>query len=709
MVRTKQTCRKSTGGRAPRRHIATETLWLEGGRRARVPDIQGGDVPCSTLDIADPSGIVTRPLDGGATAGSSAGAGTSTGGTTATGTGSGNGTGTETLVVFRNGTVAPLHGAGARGALGLPRQFMALFKPDGSSCKPESFRSPVWDEYSRSVLMVEGSTGWKGIVQLSVKDGRDTVSRVLALPSDRKPRRSSDSDSGWDSEAQDSDGGHEPLGGPGYESDTSVFGEDAGNNTSWKQRTRAATLLASDGEGRVFYTAGREIKVAHLPASMQAGGGGGGGGGGDNCRAEVCWRVDRLVTGLAFVRPIRGPEGVQDGEGDGGGGGASSSGNGCTGGGSEAYLLFSTRGALYRMRPRAAGGAGPSASSGAGRGQGFEDPELVAGKEGDESRQDGRKGRGTFQVITGLTLDATCRYAYVTDAHVHDDTLVRRVDLSNGRIKTLAKADTGSNDWFERPSVLPSGYMAVLGSGEDIVVIDLGLTPLLPKASSSGPSSGPGQRQAADASQPAAHAASLVSDMRSLLERQPDGTSDLELVVGDRTFHAHRGVLAARCPHVARLLAEAEAEGAAAGADAAQLMSPRRQRLELQGVDPDALPLALRWVYTGSCDEVPSRLQRPLFELAMRLELPGLQTEASTQLVQGLTPATAVPLLLWAAQQAKASTAYTELLEAVKAWFVNHQDEVTAAAPESVKRAMVEETELMFELHAARVKRMKRG
>ncbi|KAG2490845.1 hypothetical protein HYH03_010763 [Edaphochlamys debaryana] len=697
MARTKQTARKSTGGRAPRQQLATKAVRKTPfGPPFAHRDPDARPVLSCSVRIDAPSGLVTRPLEQTAPPGTASASEV-----------------TQTLAVTRSGEVFVLAGAAARGGLAVSEDKVELCATDGSiyHVASDGFRSPVWDEYSRSVLMVEGSTGWKGIVQLSVTGGRDVIRLISRLPRDLgRGSRSSNGGSG-------SDGGSDyESGGSGASSGVDSDYED--RDTRWK--TRTASLLASDGEGRVFYTAGRQIRVMELPASLAAVGRGQDSavdGDSDSEDAEremdseaeagrpsrLCWQADHAITGLAFVRPRSGPEGVQAGEGDGGGGGASGSGDtGDSGGG---CLLFSTRGALYRMRPRTAGGAGPSGSSGAGRPV-FDDPDLVAGDEDEDDREacDGPRGCGTFARITGLTLDATGRFAYVTDVTRSMDTLLRRVrcDDDEAKVRTLGK---NPNGWFERPAILPSGYLAMLGCDADVYGMGLGLQPVLP-TSASGPgrvgAGSVGPRLVDASTQPATHAASLVSDMRSLLERQPDDTSDLELVVGDRTFHAHRGVLAARCPHVARLLAE----GAAAGADAAQLTSPRRQRLELQGVDPEALPLALRWVYTGDAAHVPPGLQQSLLELAVQLGLSAVQEEVTGQLVQGLAPATAVPLLLWAAQQARADPAFAELLAAAKAWFLDHQGEVMAAARDSYRRLMVEDTDLALELQEMQLRRL---
>ncbi|KAG2490860.1 hypothetical protein HYH03_010778 [Edaphochlamys debaryana] len=177
--------------------------------------------------------------------------------------------------------------------------------------------------------MVEGSADWKGIVQLSVQDGRDTVRLVSRLPNDpqpppddRKKKRSS-------------------------ERAREEYMSDDDDVPARKWATWTSTLLASDGEGRIFFTAGHDILVMDLPESLRAArrrrGGSrscvgpdfdpgrkagkeeeeaaaaaaavkrAGASGEERLEARTCWQAKRTITGLAFVRPRPGPAGERAG------------------------------------------------------------------------------------------------------------------------------------------------------------------------------------------------------------------------------------------------------------------------------------------------------------------------------------------------------------------------------------------------------------
>ncbi|KAG2500326.1 hypothetical protein HYH03_001902 [Edaphochlamys debaryana] len=162
---------------------------------------------------------------------------------------------------------------------------------------------------------------------------------------------------------------------------------------------------------------------------------------------------------------------------------------------------------------------------------------------------------------------------------------------------------------------------------------------------------------------------SLHADMGALLDRQPDGTADLTLVVGDRRFPVHRAILGARSPYFRQRLEGGFADGAAA-------------ELSLPDADPDAFALVLRWLYTGAVD-IPSALAPAVAELADRLLLPELCSDAQAVVLSGVSAETVVGCLLWAEGL---GGSFAPLLSQLKAWCAEHGEEVVATAPESLEQ-----------------------
>ncbi|KAG2500405.1 hypothetical protein HYH03_001976 [Edaphochlamys debaryana] len=171
------------------------------------------------------------------------------------------------------------------------------------------------------------------------------------------------------------------------------------------------------------------------------------------------------------------------------------------------------------------------------------------------------------------------------------------------------------------------------------------------------------------------------ADMGALLDAQPDGTADLTLVVGSRRFPVHRAILIARCDYFRQRLEGGFADGAAA-------------ELNLPDADPAALELLLRCIYTGAVG-IPAALAAAVAELADRLLLPELCSDAQAAVLSGITAETVVGSLLWAE---RLGGSFSGLLSSLKAWYLEHHEEVQEAAPDGLKRLSVESPDLMVEL-----------
>ncbi|KAG2436467.1 hypothetical protein HXX76_006770 [Chlamydomonas incerta] len=294
---------------------------------------------------------------------------------------------------------------------------------------------------------------------------------------------------------------------------------------------------------------------------------------------------------------------------------------------------------------RGGAGAAASASTSAGSGTGSAQQQLP----GDAA--DAEEGGGLFSLFD----------------HVDDEDGV----LVNG----IEVEDT---------DVVAPAYMAVLRNGSlvvacasEILALWLGLKPALVRPRVPTP--------------PAAPPRSLAADLGALLGSQPAAASDVTLRVGGRAFAVHRAILAARCDYFRqRLAADAFADGAAA-------------ELELPDADADAFALLLRWLYMGAV-ELPADAGplQCVAELADRLLLPDLSTDATRKLLAAVTPATVVDALLWAERQGDGGAA---LLARLKEWYLAHDAEVAAAARDSLKRLAVASPDMMVELHVAARKR----
>ncbi|KAG2500394.1 hypothetical protein HYH03_001965 [Edaphochlamys debaryana] len=291
---------------------------------------------------------------------------------------------------------------------------------------------------------------------------------------------------------------------------------------------------------------------------------------------------------------------------------------------------------------------------------------LLAGREVDRGDAvDGRAEEARFRDIWGLVADAAGDLIVVDrSAPVGGPTFMRRV-APNGTVTTQARLDEG----LHRPAILPNGYLALCRvSPPSLLVLDLGLNPppLLPPAPPA--PAGPPRR-------------TLHADMGALLDVQPDGTADLTLVVGGRRFPVHRAVLIARCDFFRSQLEGGFADGAAA-------------ELSLPDAGPAAFELLLRFVYTGAVD-TPAALAPSVAELADRLLLPELCSDAQAVVLSGVSAETVVGSLPWAE---RLGASFSSLLSSLKAWYLEHHEEVQEAAPDGLKRLSVESPDLMVEL-----------
>ncbi|KAG2500375.1 hypothetical protein HYH03_001949 [Edaphochlamys debaryana] len=328
------------------------------------------------------------------------------------------------------------------------------------------------------------------------------------------------------------------------------------------------------------------------------------------------------------------------------------------GSGPSGSLVLATHTALYRL-PLGGQGGGSEGGAGAGAGAGaLAAPVLLAGREGGQGDTDGRGGAARFREIGGVVADAE-GVVYVADAS-RASTALRRV-APDGTVTTLGTVD----GQLSRPSFLPNGCLALCcRNPSSLLVLDLGLKPARNRPPSSAPA-GPPCR-------------TLHADMDALLEGP---LSDLTLVVGDRRFPVHRLILIARCDYFRSQLEGGFADGAAA-------------ELSLPDADPAAFELLLRFVYTGAVD-IPAALAPAVAELADRLLLPELCSDAQAVVLSDVAPDTVVDTLLWAE---RLGGSFPGLLSSLKAWAVDHYEEVRREAGESLRRLMVQSPDMALEL-----------
>ncbi|KXZ53975.1 hypothetical protein GPECTOR_6g894 [Gonium pectorale] len=336
--------------------------------------------------------------------------------------------------------------------------------------------------------------------------------------------------------------------------------------------------------------------------------------------------------------------------------------------------MLTSRTAVYRLplgapEPGGAGvqdGAGEGAAvlNAGGDGAAATVPLLLAGHEDEVVAVDGHGGEARFVEMVGATMDGNgC--LWVADWVDDSKATLRRVD-AEGNVSTILGDIPGP---VEGLHILPNGYLAICKS-HALHLLDLGLDP--PR----------GITLAAAPSPPGSPRRTLPGDLGALLDRQPDGTADLEVVVGDTAFPVHRALLGARCDYFRQRLESGFSDGASA-------------RLSLPDADPAAFALLLRFLYTGAVD-IPAALSRPVAELADRLLLPELCRDAQAQVLAEVGPESMVDAMLWAESR---GPGFSLLLSELKAWHLEHYEEVLRQARSSLKRLAVESPDLMLELH----------
>ncbi|PNH06346.1 Kelch-like protein 30 [Tetrabaena socialis] len=318
---------------------------------------------------------------------------------------------------------------------------------------------------------------------------------------------------------------------------------------------------------------------------------------------------------------------------------------------SSGSLLFTTEHALYRLP---LGDPSPR-------------PTLLAGAEGVAGTADGRGADARFFFSSGIVLDGEgC--VYVTDVRCEETTSLRRV-AADGAVTTVRNGLQGG---LEQPAILPNGFLVFCDGIPDGPLHVFGLGLKLPR-----------DHAAAAPLWPAAPAGppprTLPADLAALLARQPDGTADVAIVVGGRTFHAHRGLLCARSDYFQQRFGPDFADGST-------------QQLSLPDADPDAFEVVLGWVYTDAAD-IPAALAAGVAELADRLLLPELREQASTVLEASVSAVTVVGLLLWA--EALGPT-FAGLLSRLKAWYVDNHETVMHEAKEELELLAARSPDLLF-------------
>ncbi|PNH05730.1 Kelch-like protein 38 [Tetrabaena socialis] len=401
-------------------------------------------------------------------------------------------------------------------------------------------------------------------------------------------------------------------------------------------RLELQAFIVTDGAGSLYVADDNRIRKVQLPVA-----------GGGECSSQpqtagggLAAAVPATVEGDVVVStlPLRAPDYIEGLAFDGGGSNGSSS------------LVYATESALYRLRL-----GDPTAA-----------PSLLQGGNG---AADGRGAGAQFDNIRGVAVDGG-GHIYTNHFELVDQdfekTSVRRV-AADGTVSTIAE---GLDALLVHLAILPNGHLVACGGGP-LHVLGLGLklparhaaaAPLLPAAPA-----GPPPR-------------TLPADLCALLDRQPDGTADVAIVVGDRTFHAHRGLLSARSDYFQQRFGADFADGST-------------QKLSLPDADPDAFEVVLCWVYMDAAD-IPAALAQAVAELADRLLLPELFQQAAAVVEAGMSPGTVVGLLLWAEAR---GPAFSELLSRLKAWYLANHEAVLQEADEEVKR-LAQCPSLMVEL-----------
>ncbi len=344
---------------------------------------------------------------------------------------------------------------------------------------------------------------------------------------------------------------------------------------------------------------------------------------------------------------------------------------------SEEGLQTGPAGAGTQQGARAGAGAGLVAAA-------ANVPAMVAGSEGTSEYADGVGSVARFSKFAGIAVDGE-GIAWVLDSYCETEpdeadgggdmracscTRLRRVDLSTGEVTTIDAAPlTWNRHSFNSITVLANGCLVLSDGSCTVTLLQLGLRP---------PWAGPGLITGPSYT--------LAADLGALLERQPDGSADVEVEVGGQVFAAHRSVLAARSPYFRQRL-----DPGAGFADAGAA------RLSLPDADPHAFAAVLRYLYTDSAGPLAHDLLQPVGELADRLLLPGLCAQVGRQLLGRVGLENVVGLLLWAEQRAGS---YGALLGGLKEWFLRHHspDQGRVMPDGEVMRLMRESPGLALQL-----------
>ena len=95
-------------------------------------------------------------------------------------------------------------------------------------------------------------------------------------------------------------------------------------------------------------------------------------------------------------------------------------------------------------------------------------------------------------------------------------------------------------------------------------------------------------------------------DMRALAHSQR--FSDVEVIVGARTFHAHRALLSARSPVFSAMFTSGMEEA-------------RTGRVRIDGVDPETFDQFMRFLYDGEVNRYDAGMKRNLYVIADRYQV----------------------------------------------------------------------------------------
>ncbi|KAG2500338.1 hypothetical protein HYH03_001913 [Edaphochlamys debaryana] len=572
--------------------------------------------------------------------------------------GSGDAARLETLIVTES-SIIPLDGIEKHGCIQLGTA-LDLFEPAAAGVgdrqldpfgAEETLRSPVWDPYSGCVYLVYG----QAVACLTVIRDCDAIDVVAGNP---------------------------------YFSFDEEDGDVSAGRSGSTGGFQDPTFVVSDGQGCLYYLCNNKTRIRrlHLPPSSKAGAAGAAmpGRSASDPAPSASATADPSTTAApatgsappapsqprahTSLLPFQLPSTI--------------TGLACDPVAPEPCLYASTATAVYRLPlplplPLHAPATSPLGHPTNGHQSGpagtppdtpheTSTPELLAGREDVAGDTDGRGEAARFRLITGLSLDGVG--ALIIADHSRDavTSSVRRLER-NGSVKTLLSGLPGK---LSRPFVLQNGCLALSHGRQHVIrIVDLDLRPR---------SQPVGQAEGGEVKR------TLAGDMGSLLDRQPDGTADLTLVAGDRRFPVHRAILIARCEFLRKQLESGYADEAAA-------------ELSLPDADPDAFALVLRWLYTGAAD-IPAALAPAVAELADRLLLPELCSDAQAVVLSGVSAETVVDLILWAESL---GGPFAALLPSLKAWYVEHHEEVADVADAALERLAACSPRLMVELHKA--------